>query len=337
MQAFEVGSFSGPEGLTLNRERAEPVAAGNRIVVRMHAASLNYRDLSVSYGTYPGHLLPAVIPLSDGAGEVVAVGPDVQRLQLGDRVTSVFYPDWNDGPVSDERTLRVPGGSMDGVLAQYVAFAETAVVKIPELLSYAEAATLPSAALTAWNALFEIGQLRAGETVLVLGTGGVSLFAIQFAKLHAATVIVTSSSNDKLQRARALGADHTLNYADTPDWDAQVLELTNGRGADLVIEVGGAGTLERSLRAVRKGGTIALIGRLAGTGSFDPLPLMRRAVRLIGVNVGSRDMFVAMNRAIVAAKLRPVIERSYPFEQAKDAYLHHKGAKQFGKIVISVR
>jgi NADPH:quinone reductase-like Zn-dependent oxidoreductase len=222
------------------------------------------------------------------------------------------------------------------VLAEHIVLPEQAATVIPPHLSFEEAATLPSAALTAWQAVAEVGMVRAGDIVLLLGTGGVSLFALQFAKLHGATVILTSGSAAKLQRAAAMNADHLVNYSENPDWDLHVLKLTGGRGVDVVIEVGGAGTLERSLRCVRKGGTIVLIGRLAGTGLIDPLPIMRRAVRLIGINVGSQEIFAAMNRGISAAGLRPVIDRIFSFCDAKAAYRYFQSGLSFGKVLISI-
>lgn len=335
MKAYEVVRPIGPEGLVLNPDRRDPEPGPDEVVVKLRACSLNYRDLLVSQGRYPGLIKPSVIPLSDGAGEVVAIGSGVRTIGVGARVTTTFYPDWLSGPITEQATTFVPGGSLDGVLAEYVALPERAVVPIPPALSFEEAATLPSAALTAWTALVDTARIKAGDTVLLLGTGGVSVFALQFAKLHGATVILTSSSSDKLQRASGLHADHVLNYRESPDWDIEVLRLTGGRGADVVIEVGGPGTLERSLRSVRKGGTVAMIGRLAGLGAIDPLPVMRRAVRLVGINVGSRQAFLEMNRAIAGCSLHPVIDRIYPFEEAIPAYLHLAAGAHFGKVVIT--
>jgi NADPH:quinone reductase-like Zn-dependent oxidoreductase len=336
MKAYELRKFIGPEGLVLNSERAEPAPGPGEVLVRIRATSLNYRDISVSHGRYPGMLKPSLIPLSDGAGEIIGVGSGVRNVQVGDRVMSAFYPYWPAGPISEEVTDFALGGSLDGVLTQFVTLPATAAIAVPAHLSFHEAATLPSAAVTAWQALVEICKVRAGDVVLVLGTGGVSLFALQFAKLHGATVIITSGSETKLQRAAELNADHLLNYRTTPDWDVEVLNLTQGRGVDVVIEVGGAGTLERSLRSVRKGGTIVLIGRLAGTGHVDPLPVMRRAIRLIGINVGSHEMFATMNRAVTASNLRPVIDRIFDFSEAPAAYEYLRGGSNFGKVVISV-
>lgn len=336
MKAYELAQLIGPEGLVLNQDRREPNPGPGQVLVRVKAASLNYRDLLVSQGKYPGLIKPSVIPLSDGAGEVADIGPGVKTVGIGARVMGTFYPDWLSGPISEEVTTFALGGSLDGVLAEYIVLPENAVVPVPPALSFEEASTLPSAALTAWTALVDTACIKSGDTVLVLGTGGVSLFGLQFAKLHGATVILTSSSSDKLQQAAGMHADHVLNYRELPDWDIEVLRLTGGRGVDVVVEVGGAGTLQRSLRGVRKGGTVVMIGRLAGGGTIDPLPIMRRAVRLIGINVGSRQAFLEMNRAITACDLHPVIARIYPLEETIAAYRHLASGTQFGKIVITL-
>ncbi|MFO7305427.1 MAG: NAD(P)-dependent alcohol dehydrogenase [Gammaproteobacteria bacterium] len=336
MKAYELRELIGPEGLTLNSQRPEPQPSAGEVLIRVRAASLNYRDISVSFGRYPGTIKTSVIPLSDGAGEIVRVGPGVPETRLGERVVTAFYPYWIAGAISETVTDPALGGSLDGVLAELITLPASAAIPIPEHLSFEEAATLPSAALTAWQAIVEVGKVRAGDVVLTLGTGGVSLFALQLAKLHNATVIVTSGSQAKLERVRALGADHVLNYRTTPEWDTEVLQLTQGRGVDVIVEVGGPGTLERSLRCVRKGGTIVFIGRLAGTCLIDPLPIMRRAVRVIGINVGSHEMFAAMNRALAASRLRPVIDRSFDFSEARAAYDYFQSGVAFGKVVITV-
>ncbi len=334
MKAYEVQKF-GIDDLTLvERETPEPKA--NEVLVRFHAVSLNYRDVMVVSGTYnPRMKLPAV-PFSDGAGEVAAVGADVTKWKDGDRVMPIFAQRWLDGETSEEkrRTSLGAGAQWDGVLREYGTFDEQGLVKIPEHLSFEEAATLPCAALTAWHALAVSGELKAGETVLTLGTGGVSAFAIQFAKLFGARVIATSSSDEKLTRVRQLGADDTINYKTREDWDTAALELTGKRGVDHVVEVGGSGTLARSLNAVRLGGHIAMIGALSGSGEFSPVHVFMKAIRLQGVFTGSRQMFEDMNKAIEVNKLRPVVDRTFEFSEVKDALKYMESGSHFGKIVV---
>ncbi len=336
MRAYEIREAVGVEGIVLNGERPTPEAGCGEIKIRVRAASLNYRDLMVAKGAYRSGTKPSVIPLSDGAGEVVAVGPGASRFKVGDRVAGAFFPDWTAGGIAAERVARTLGGSSDGMLAEYVAVPETGAIAFPYHLSFEEAATLPCAALTAWNAVVETARIRAGETVLLLGAGGVSLFALQFAKLHGARVLLTSGSDAKLARARELGADETINYRETADWDRRVVDLTDGRGVDLVVEVGGPGTLERSIRSTRIGGTVAMIGVVSGPGQIDPRPLISRAVRLQGLFVGSLEMFAAMNAAIAASRLRPVIDAVFPFDRARDAYARLQSGNHFGKIVVAV-
>jgi NADPH:quinone reductase-like Zn-dependent oxidoreductase len=333
MRAYEVRQF-GIENLALV-EREEPRAEGREVVVKFHAASLNYRDLMFVKGTYhPKAKLPTV-PFSDGAGEVVATGGDVTRWKTGDRVCPIFTQGWLEGePSMQKNRTALGGGDLDGVLRDYGAFDENSLVKIPDALSFEEAATLPCAAVTAWNALVNSGKLKAGETVLTLGTGGVSIFALQFAKMHGARVIATSSSDEKLERARELGADFTVNYRSAPDWDREVLSLTNRTGVDHVVEVGGAGTLSKSLNSARVGGHVALIGVLASGGDFDPRSILMKSIRVQGILVGSRRMFEEMNSAIEANGLKPVIGQTFPFEEAREALRYMESGSHFGKIVI---
>jgi len=317
-------------------ERPEPKPGPGQALVRVRANSLNYRDLVVASGGYGRQVKTPLIPLSDGAGEVVEVGPYVTRVKPGARVAAIFMQTWLGGPVREEYSKSALGGAIDGMLAEYVVLDQDGLVPIPEHLSYAEAATLPCAAVTAWNALVTEGGVRAGDSVLVLGTGGVSIFALQLARLHGARVIATSSSDDKLARALALGASDGVNYRQTPEWGRRVLELTGGAGVDHVVEVGGAGTLPQSFRAVRYGGRISLIGVLSEPGAqVDPRLLMMKGARLQGIYVGSREMFEAMNRAIALHQLRPVIDRVFPFVEAAEAFRYMKSAGHFGKIVIS--
>jgi NADPH:quinone reductase-like Zn-dependent oxidoreductase len=313
----------------------DPTPGPGQIVVRMRAASLNYRDLMIVRGTYnPRQPLP-LVPLSDGAGEVVEVGAGVTRVKKGDRVCPIFTQGWIEGTYDAEKLKTTLGSPLPGVLSELFLASEQSVVKIPAHLSDQEAATLPCAAVTAWNALFDLGRLQPGETVLVQGTGGVSIFALQFARAAGARVIVTSSSDEKLERARGLGAWETINYRTQRDWDKRALELTDGVGVDHVIEVGGADTFARSLRAVRMAGMVSVIGILSGVSQdINLLPILMKGLRLQGLMVGSRAMFEAMNRAIEANALRPVIDRVFPFAEAKQALAHMESGAHFGKIVI---
>ncbi|MSP51278.1 MAG: NAD(P)-dependent alcohol dehydrogenase [Alphaproteobacteria bacterium] len=314
-----------------------PQLGARQVVVRVKACSLNYRDLMVVRGAYARGPVPSnLVPLSDGAGDVIAAGPGTTRVKPGDRVAGCFFQRWYGGNADADTNKSALGGSLDGMLAEYVLLEEEGVVTIPEHLSYDEASTLPCAALTAWNALVEHGRLAAGQTVLVQGTGGVSIFALQFARLFGARVIATSSSDVKLARAKTLGAADGINYKRRADWDAAALELTGGRGVDQVIEVGGAGTFARSLNAIRTGGKISLIGLLSGAAEINPMPILRKLASVHGIFVGSTQMFEAMNRAISLAGLRPVIDKVFPFTDAKAAYRHLESGSHYGKVVISI-
>jgi NADPH:quinone reductase-like Zn-dependent oxidoreductase len=333
MKVYEVRQF-GIENLAV-AERPQPQPRANEAVVKFHAASLNYRDLMFVRGLYnPKARLPAV-PFSDGAGEVVAVGSDVKKWKVGDRVCPIFMQSWIEGSLSmEKRRTTLGAGDLDGVLREYGAFDENVLVEIPGHLSFEEAATLPCASVTACNALVVSGILKAGETVLTLGTGGVSVFALQFAKMHGARVIVISSSDNKIEKAKALGADETINYKKTPEWDKEVLSLTNRIGVDHVIEVGGAGTLSKSLNAVRIGGHVVVIGVLAGAGDFDPRSILMKSVRMQGILVGSRRMFEDMNHAIESNRLKPVIDKTFAFREAPEALRYMESGSHFGKIVV---
>jgi NADPH:quinone reductase-like Zn-dependent oxidoreductase len=335
MKAFQiVGSF----GLDNVKpvELPEPQPGPGQVLVRMRAAALNYRDLVVIKGGYgPRQKLP-LIPLSDGAGEIAAVGAGVSRVKAGDRVVGCFAPAWLEGPITQEKVDSALGGFVDGVLAESVVMNAECVLPIPTHLSYAEAAALPCAALTAWHALFVADHVQPGATVVVQGTGGVSLFALQFARMAGARVIVTSSSDQKLARAKELGASAGINYKTTPDWDKEVRKLTGGRGADHVVEVGGAGTFNRSLNSVRIGGMVTMIGVLAGASAEVKTTLILfRAVRVQGIFVGSRTMFEDMNRAISAHGLHPVLDRTFPFAEAPAALRHLESGAHFGKVVVA--
>ena len=319
-----------------SEERPVPVPKDDEVLVGMSAASLNYRDLLVVNGV--GHWRPTVprVPVSDGAGRVVAVGRGVSRWKVGDRVTGIFMPRWLDGELTAEKDSTPLGGAAaDGVLAEYVAFLEQALVRTPDGLSDAEAATLPVAALTAWHAVARRSRVRSGETVLIQGTGGVSLFATQFVRALGGRPLVTSSSDEKLERARGLGAWATINYRKFPDWDEQALELTGGVGVDHVIEVAGGGNLNRSLNAVRLSGTISFIGLLAGmSASVETFRFVAKNVRLHGIETGSREMFEEMNRSIESSGLRPVVDSTFDFDEVRPALTRLESGKHFGKIVI---
>ena len=322
---------------TLEPHEAETPAPGRgQILVRMRAASLNYRDLNVASGRAVRGSLPAnLVPLSDGAGEVAAVGSDVMRVAVGDRVAGLFMQAWLGGEIEQYHVDSSRGGAIDGVLAEYVLFDQDGIVPLPAHLSFEEGATLPCAGVTAWNALYAGRPLRTGETVLVLGTGGVSMFALQFAHAAGARVIATSSSDAKLEKAKALGASDGVNYKTHPEWHQQVLALTGGRGVDHVVEVGGAGTLAKSVEAARLGGQVHLIGVLTG-GEINPTPVLRRNILLRGIYVGSRQMFEAMNAAISLHAIRPVVDRVFGFEEAREAYHYMKGQVHVGKVVIRI-
>jgi NADPH:quinone reductase-like Zn-dependent oxidoreductase len=316
-------------------DRPEPIPASGRVVVRVRAASLNYRDLLVVEGRYnPKQPLP-LIPLSDGAGEVVRVGDGVTRVKVGDRVAGIFAQRWLSGEPTREKLASTLGAPHDGMLTEEISLHEDGLVHVPAHLSWEEAATLPCAAVTAWSALVTQGRIKAGDSVVVLGTGGVSLFALQIAVLHGARVIVTSSRDEKLTRARALGASETINYQAVPDWEKKVRELTGGAGADHVVEVGGAGTFARSVRATRPGGQISLIGVLSGHAPEVNLnQILMQNIRVQGVIVGSREVFEDLNRAFAHHRLHPVVDRVFPFADAPAAFAHLTAQQHFGKIVI---
>lgn len=333
MRAYQLSQAGAIENLTLtNLERPQP--GRRQVLVRIRAASLNYRDLIVATGRYgKAGVRPGLVPLSDGAGEVAEIGPDVTRVKPGDRVAGIFMQSWIAGPPDESYRATALGGSIDGVLAEYVLFEEEGLVHLPEHLSFEEGACLPCAGVTAWNALTALRPVGPEQTVLLLGTGGVSILALQFAHAAGARVIVTSSSDEKLERAKELGADAGVNYRTHPDWEKEVWTLTGKRGVDHVVEVGGAGTLPKSIAATRVGGAVHLIGVLTG-GQIDPMPIMQKAMDLRGVFVGSREMFEAMNRAIAFHRIQPVIDRVFPFEEAQAAYRHLESQAHLGKVVI---
>ena len=333
MKAYEITKF-GIDELKI-AERPEPQPGFGQVLVKVRAVSLNFRDLMVVKGQYNPKLKMPMIPCSDAAGEVAAVGEGVTRVKVGDRVCGIFMQGWLGGEVTEAAARTAMGGAIDGVLAQSVLLSQEGVVPIPEHLSFREAATLPCAAVTAWHAVVVRGQVRAGDTVLTLGTGGVSMFALQFGVMSGARVIATSSSDDKLARARSMGAWETINYKTTPDWEERVRKLTGG-GVDQVVEVGGSGTLMKSLRAVRMGGTVCVIGALSGGagGDLSPVPILMKSIRVQGIFVGSREMFEAMSRAIITHRMKPLVDRGFAFEEAREAMHYMESGSHFGKVVI---
>jgi len=336
MHAYHLDSFAGPDSLVL-REHPVPVPGQKELLVRIRASSLNYRDLASAQGIFGDWVRRGVIPLSDGAGEVVAVGPGVRRFKAGDRVVLSFYEDWYAGEKPAYADPFGRGFQNDGLLTEAIVVGEDGVVAIPDHLSFEEAATLPCAAVTAWTALVGHGRLLPGESVLVQGSGGVSVFALQLAKLFGAQVIATTSSGDKAVRLAALGADAVVNYVTHPDWEQEVLRLTGGRGVDVTVEIGGAATIAKSMAATRMDGRVSLVGLLTGPALHGLGPgsdAAFRSVSLHPIKVGSRADFEAMNRAIGYHRLRPVIDKVFPFAQAREAMRYLAGHGHVGKIVI---
>jgi NADPH:quinone reductase-like Zn-dependent oxidoreductase len=336
MLAYEV--VAGNKSDALRRvDRAVPALGAREVRVRVKVVGLNYRDVMIAQGIYPILGKNPPIAVADGAGEVVAVGAEVTRFRVGDRVARTYFDDWIDGDPTVEKLEKVPGANVDGMLAQEVVVSEDVLVKAPSELSFGEIATLGCAGVTAWNALFVEGRVKPGQTVLLLGTGGVSIWALQLAKAAGLCVIVTSSSEAKLERARSLGADETINYRSVPEWQDEVLRRTGGLGVDLVLEVGGDGTLSRSIRATRVGGTVVIIGGMTGWATELDLGLLVLANRrLVGISVGSRAMFEDLNRFVEQMKIHPVIDRVFPFEQAREAQAYLESGGHFGKIVVQV-
>jgi NADPH:quinone reductase-like Zn-dependent oxidoreductase len=319
-------------------DRPDPAKPGHRqVLVRVRACSLNFRDLGIVRGSYRMPVGENIIPLSDGAGEVVEVGAAVARVKSGDRVAGNFFQRWPGGDPSPDTHASALGGGIDGMLAQYAMLEEEGVVKIPAHLSFEEGATLPCAAVTVWHAMMEHAKLKAGDVVLLQGTGGVSIFGLQFAHAMGIAAIITSSSDEKLARAKTLGAAHGINYKTTPDWEKAAVAFTGGRGVDHVVEVGGAATLTRSFGAIRVGGKITMIGGLSGGATeLNPGLIFSRRANVQGISVGSTEMFMAMNRAIAVSAIKPVIDKVFDFADAQAAYRHMASGAHFGKIVIRV-
>jgi len=336
MKAYQIKAPCSLDGLTLV-DLTDPTPGPGQILVRVRAVSLNYRDLMIVLGKYGGTTPPDLVPLSDGAGEVVSVGEGVTRVQIGDRVAGIFFQTWLDGGIRAAYHASALGGARDGMLAEYVVLSEEGVVMLPDWMTYEEGASLPCAAVTAWNGLVEQGHLTAGETVLLQGTGGVSMFALQIARAHGARVILTSSSDEKLARAKALGADEGVNYRAAPDWDKAVWEWTGKRGVDHIVEVGGPGTLAKSLQAARHGGHIAQIGVLSDVEALvSPMPILGKSLRVSGIYVGSRAMFERLLSALTVGQIHPIIDRVFPFDEARAAYAYLQSGAHFGKVVIRV-
>ena len=334
MKAWHIENDDGIDALNLVEVEIGDPGPGE-VRVRMHASSINRRDMNTVLAPSARNTPLPRIPNSDGAGEVVAIGSGVTEFKPGDRVASCFFKRWQAGRITAPVMASALGGAEEGMLSEETILPEGALVHLPKHLSWDEAGTLTCAGVTAWHALVSRGGLKAGDSVLLLGTGGVSIFGLQFAKMMGARAIITSKSDEKLERAKAMGADETINYKDTPDWEKAVMDLTGGVGVDHVVEVGGAGTLQKSVSALAFGGHIGLIGVLT-KGELNPLPLMGKSGRLSGIYVGNREMFQNMNAAIDACKLKPVIDRTFEFGDARAAYHCMQGDGHFGKIVIRV-
>jgi NADPH:quinone reductase-like Zn-dependent oxidoreductase len=335
MRAYEVGTQKGLDSLRL-ATRPDPVAGPNQAIVKVGATALNHRDLMIMSARYMGAKPEDRIPLSDGAGEVIAVGAEVNHVAPGDRVVACHFASWVDGPWDPVYFVPDLGNTADGLLAEKVNIPADCLVKIPDSMSFQDACTLPVAALTAWHAINELGQVKSGDTVLTLGTGGVSVFAVQLAAMAGARVAITSSSDEKLEKMRALGADVTANYRSNPEWEKEILEKTNGRGVDIVVETGGFGTLEKSLACAAPNARIGMIGGLAGSAEqLNLFGLVIKNVVLKGITAGSRRMLADVVRAVATNGVEPVIDRVFPFDEAPAAYKYLQGASHIGKVVIT--
>jgi NADPH:quinone reductase-like Zn-dependent oxidoreductase len=337
MRAYQILPGDGIDGLQCVDFPDRELGTGE-VRVRVHAVSLNYRDLMVASGNYLVNVDDPIVPCSDGAGEVLAVGAGVRRVQVGDRVAASFFPYWQDGPTSPDKVRHALGGDIDGMLAEEAVLPEDALVKIPPGMSFVDASTMPCAGVTAWNAIFESSNgIRPGDTVLLLGTGGVSVLGLQLAAAAGLQTIITSSSDEKLQRARELGAHHTINYRTFPEWQEEVMRLTHGVGAHVVLEVGGQGTVNRSVASTAMGGSIAIIGGVSGFGGeVNPATLLASAKRLVGIYVGSRTMLEKVLRFADISGLQPVVDRVFTFAQVREAYRYMESGSHFGKVVIAV-
>lgn len=334
MKAYEIQEF-GIDNLKLV-ERETPEPKGAEVLVKFHAASLNYRDFMVVSGVYNPKMKLPLVPFSDGAGEVVAVGDAVTKFKVGDRVMPIFNQGWLEGSIKTATPKRALGGDIDGVLREFGTFDENGLVCIPDHLNYEEAATLPCAGVTAYNALYCSSSLKPEDSVLLQGTGGVSIFALQFASHYGSRVIITSSSDEKLNRAKELGADDLINYKTDPEWDERVLQLTENAGVDHVVEVGGGGTIQKSVKSVKAGGDISVIGVLTQGEGLNSASLIMKSIKLQGIYVGSRHMFEDMNRLISQNNIKPIIDKTFEFGEVKEALKYMQSGSHFGKIVVKI-
>jgi NADPH:quinone reductase-like Zn-dependent oxidoreductase len=337
MRAYQLSKGGAGVDALVEVERPDPTPAHRQILVKVKACSLNFRDLAIARGSYRMPVRENVIPLSDGTGEVVEIGPGVTKFKVGDRVAGNFFQRWSGGEPAADVHKSALGGGIDGMLADYAVLEEDGAVRTPPHLSLEEGATLPCAAVTVWNAMMEHAKLKTGDTLLLQGTGGVSIFGLQFARAMGIRAIITSSSDEKLKRAKALGAALGVNNKTTPDWERAAMEFTGGVGVDHVVEVGGAATLTRSFGAIRVGGRLTMIGGLSGGATeLNPSLIFARRANVQGISVGSTQMFEAMNRAIEFNALKPVIDKVFAFNDAPAAYRHMAAGAHFGKIVIAV-
>ncbi|MBU1378255.1 MAG: NAD(P)-dependent alcohol dehydrogenase [Alphaproteobacteria bacterium] len=337
MRALNITAPWGPDAIQVV-EVPDPTPGQGQVLVRMKACSLNYRDFLMIHGMYGRAAASAtdiITPFSDGCGYVEAVGPGVTRFKAGDRVSTLFFQNWVSGPPTLEKLMSALGFPIPGAGAELQVFSQEGLSKVPDFLTDNEVATLPCAALTAWRGVFQDARLEPADTVVLQGTGGVSIFGLQFAKAAGYRTIITSSSDEKLERAKALGADHVVNYKTTPEWSKAVRAATGGKGADFIMEVGGGGTIQESMKAIKVGGHIAIIGIVAGAGEpFNPAALIGNSAKLQGLSVGSRDMFEPMCRAIELHQIRPVVDKVYPWTEAKAAIGAMAAGEHFGKIVL---
>lgn len=337
MRALNVAAPWGLDAIQVV-EKPDPKPAAGQVLVRMKAVSLNYRDwlmINGMYGRGAASTSDVITPFSDGCGVVEAVGEGVTRFKAGDRVATLFFQNWISGPPDVPKLMSALGFPIPGAGAELQTFSEQGLSKVPEFLTDQQVATLPCAGLTAWRGLFEDADLQPGDMVVLQGTGGVSVFGLQFAHAAGLRTLITSSSDEKLARAKALGADHLVNYRTTPAWSGPVREASGGRGADFIMEVGGGGTIQESMKAIRIGGHIAIIGVVAGAGEpFQPAALIGNSAKLQGLSVGSRDMFEAMCRAIELHRIQPVVDKVFPFTEAKAAFAAMAAGEHFGKIVL---